>query len=336
MSAPTDPALLARLSSGEITSEEYRLIMAERTAARDDAQKVIQLQLHAAGSASTGSAAQLAQSEFALIAESARRRQEEAVRAALEQQWKAAEAAAVQLTYDQSAGRSSPSLQLLQDEIARADYERYQVEDFRHVVESAPLDWQSLPAEAQGFAIAEEAAARRAFLAETFGDVIDDARPAYQVQPVVDEEGRYTNPYYAEGYVPGQPKSPSDVTIPETDLFYPELIDYWGANLPADWPNGGGGCAGGVCGDVTHYGTDSEETFYGTDSEETLIEEGDEGDMDNDGFERFLAALDALQHGGSVSWGPGLTSPQLVQAQPAIPVWVWVVAALVVLWFVFK
>jgi len=263
MSAPTDPELIRRYTSGEITYAQYKAIMDERSARLEDKYTIAALQQHAVSSAAQGSsacndpdqAAKLVASEIALLAEGSRRRQEEAARKAKEQQLRDQEAAylkAQQAEIDRarSAGEigyrqvqaANAALEKEKMAVADAQQDRYFVEDFRRRVEKEPIEWTDLPAEEQGFAIAEENAARREFLAALFGDEVVSTEPAYLAQPIMDPEtGEWTNPDYMGAYTPGKVASLLDVLpigLSEKDRgeggetstypWFPDPADYYG------------------------------------------------------------------------------------------------------------
>jgi len=275
VSAPTDLGLLGRYTGGEITYNEYAAEMKKRTDDRDDAQVVRQLVTHYETSVARGytscnnpeQAAQLVASELALKSESRRRRQERAARQAEEQRRRAREAAYVKAQQREiDVARSTASTctssgqalireleakqtQLEKDKqaVGLSKYGRTMLERTRREIEQTPIDWQSLPAEQQGFAIATEMAARRAAIAEVLGDEIQDTRPAYQVAPITIGG---VLPEYTEAYKAASLPSLDQVledgppTAPVIDVgLWPGV----GSGEPYTVDVIGGGSGGGVC-----------------------------------------------------------------------------------------
>lgn len=284
MSAPTDPALLAQYTSGQISYAEYQLQMKRRSQDIETAGAAQQLMIYLQGSQNQGrtacndpeAAAQLVASELALQAESRRRLEEQWARQEAERQRKEKEAAYIreqQRAIDQarlSVSTCSPDgaaclddiaakqAQLERDKqaIADAQNDRIKVEYARTAVEDAPMDWESLPAEEQGLYIALEMNNRRLALAEALGDTIEDPNPAFVNTPIVPGA---PIPDYSAGYTPAPVPSLVDI-IEDGPPDHPIIdVNLWpavseGGEIPQDAVYGGSGgssaCGGSGCDDL--------------------------------------------------------------------------------------
>lgn len=383
MSVPTDPVLLQKLTSGKITHDEYRIEMELRNAREKAARTATALDAAVKQAEARGYTAcnnpeqvrQLVASEKALVAEGLRKTQEYYARQLAEQQQRQREAEYIQNRYRQldqaraavgsgcatgsqeEVGRQDMAARLAIEQekraISDAQAQRMDAELYRQRVLSEPMDWQNLPAEQQGYAIAEEVAGRRAALAEELGDELPDERPAYQIAPIVglpcdrgltpedfynEETGiGFFAPDYAVGYKPAQPASPIG-SLPGDLPGFPETDDY-----PTDSPVGdacgSGGCGGGggsysggaSYGALPGY---TGESGYAQERIQEFIQEDPSGGgaMSGKGLGGIVdEALRVFDEGGSyrVDIGPGFGDVGIAPVTtPKVPEWlIWVLVA---------
>lgn len=354
MSAPTDPALIARWQSGEISYTEFQHEMKRRNQDIQTAGAAQQLMIHLQGSQNQGytacndpeQAAQLVASELALQAESRRRLEERWARELAEKQRKEKEASYV-LEQQRSIDRARLSVSLCSSDgqsclddlaakqaqlerdrqaIANSQTDRVRLEYNRRKVEEAPMDWESLPAEEQGYSIAIEMASRREEIAAALGDQLGDTQPAFINTPVVPG---VPIPDYSAGYVPGDIPSladiledgPPDHPIIDPNLW-PEVSE--GGDYMQDAVSGGAG--GSYPSDVSYgdsvqalpssYGGDSTKTAQGGELQSSYDPgsfptgatiKGGEMNSESNWLDDIAGLLRMLDDGFFVEIGPGLS-----------------------------
>jgi len=214
--------------------------------------------------ASSGASTKLVNSELALLAESRRTLHERDARTRAQNEKYLSEvskANALQQAIDQE--RAKPRADRSQERIDKAKavltqtrndmaFNRAQLQHdelTRRTRMREPSGWEDLPAEEQGFFIAQEHARRRAAEAAAAGEQVTDVRPAWQAAPVTVVDGVVTMAPLEGAYDPG---SPVYVPMPAG----PDL-SAGGYGLPTDCAGetcidefdfrASGGCVGGTC-----------------------------------------------------------------------------------------